>query len=356
MLDETLAAVNVAERGGAVTEMISGYSALAVGLGMSGLLRPARFYRNRAMRLADRFELTPEAARAYLLAAVLEYGLGEWRSSEQFARRSLSLYRQLGDRARAQTLLSILGSACILRGDLVQADALQLEANEDIEVETLQGKAWRLAGKVMISTICGGADADDLEQLSDVADAKLASADELLCFGTVAAGYLQRGEISRALTAAERGLAVLHETKIIWGNYIYGASGVIEAYLACWAAEPSLAVSGEDARAKAVMACACVRRATRTSPACKPRSLLLGGRAALLSGRPGRARRMWTQAAAVAGRLQLRRERALALYEIGRTSVSGDPSRNLNLSRAVEIFEEMGADKDLAAARMALSS
>jgi len=356
VLDETLAAVNVAEWGGAVTEMISGYSALAIGLGMSGLLRPARFYRNRALRLADQFELSPEAARAYLLAAVLEYGLGEWRLSEQFARRSLSLYRQLGDRARAQTVLSILGSACILRGDLVQAHELQLEANEDIEVETLQGKAWRLAGKVMISTIRGDVDAYDLEQLREVADAKLASADELLCLGTVAAGYLQRGEISRALAVAQRGLAVLRETKIIWGNYIYGASGVIEAYLACWAAEPSLAAPCEHAGAQSVLACACVRRATRTSPACRPRSLLLGGRAALLLGRPRRARRMWTQAAALADRLQLRREQALALYEIGRTSVSGDPSRNFNLSRAAEIFEEMGADKDLAAVRMALSS
>ena len=43
VLDETLAAVNFAERGGAVVEMISGYSALAIGMGMSGLIGPARF-------------------------------------------------------------------------------------------------------------------------------------------------------------------------------------------------------------------------------------------------------------------------------------------------------------------------
>ena len=86
VLDETLAAVNFAERGGAVIEMISGYSALAIGMGMSGLTRPARFYRDRAMSLAERFEPTPEAARAYLLAAVLEYGLGGWEDSERFAR------------------------------------------------------------------------------------------------------------------------------------------------------------------------------------------------------------------------------------------------------------------------------
>ena len=175
VLDETLAAVNFAERGGAVAEMISGYSALAIGMGMSGLTRPARFYRDRAMSLARQFEPTPEAARAYLLAAVLEYGLGGWDVSEQFARRSLSLYRQLGDRGRAQTVLNIMYSCRILRGELEAADRLQREATEDIEAETLQGKAWRLAARSMLTTIRGRAEAEDLEELSEVGDAQLAT-------------------------------------------------------------------------------------------------------------------------------------------------------------------------------------
>ncbi len=352
VLDETLAAVNFAERGGAVVEMISGYSALAIGMGMSGLTRPARFYRDLAMSLSERFEPTPEAARAYLLAAVLEYGLGGWDASEQFARRSLSLYRQLGDRGRAQTVLTIMWSCRILRGELEAADELQRAASEDVEAETLQGKAWRLAAKSIVATIRGRAQAEDLEELSKVGDARLASADELFCFGTVAAGYLQRGEIAKALSAADRGFDLLRETDIVWGNYIYGASGVIEVYLACWSA----ASPGGDHRNKALLACDCARRATRNSPVCRPRSLLLSGRAAFLSGKPARARRMWTQALGLADRFRLRREGGLALFEIGRAAGVGDPRRHSNLSRAAEIFEGMGAAPDLAAARLALSS
>lgn len=352
VLDETLAAVNFAERGGAVAEMISGYSALAIGMGMSGLARPARFYRDRAMSLAKRFEPTPEAARAYLLAAVLEYGLGGWDLSERLAQQSLSLYRQLGDRSRAQTVVTIMGSCRIIRGEFDAAERLQSEAGEDIEVETLQGRAWRLAGKSMVATLRGRAQAEDLEELSEVGDAQLASADELLCFGTVAAGYLQRGEIAKALSAAERGLGLLRETGIIWGNYIYGASGVIEVYLACWAKS----CSRDDHQDKALLACESVNRATRNSPVCRPRSLLLGGRAAFLSGKLARARRMWAQVLASAERLGLVRERALALFEIGRAAEAHDPRRQSNLSRAAEIFEAIGAAPDLAAARRALSS
>jgi class 3 adenylate cyclase/tetratricopeptide (TPR) repeat protein len=356
VLDETLAAVNFAERGGAVTEVISGYSALAIGLGMSGLLRPARFYRDRAMSLAGQFEPTPEAARAYMLAAVLEYGLGGWEESERFAKRSLSLYRQLGDRARARTVLTVLASGCILRGDIDEADRLQREASEDVELETLQGTAWRLAAKVMISTIRGRVEPDDLQQLSEIGDAKLVSGDQLLCLGTLAAGYLQCDAVSKALIAADRGLGLLRDTGILWGNYIYGASGVIEVYLACWAMKTSSAVSEADVRNKALLACECARRSTRHSPVCRPRALLLSGRAASLSGKSSRARKLWTDVAASAEKLHLRRERALALYEIGRATDSRDPCRRSSLSRAAEIFEAIGADADLAATRLALSS
>ena len=282
--------------------MISGYSALAVGLGMSGLRGPARFYQNRAMSLAERFDLKPEAARAYLLAAVLGYGLGEWEFTERFARRALSLYRQLGDRARAQTPLTVRLSACILRGDLEQADQLLIELRDiTIVNSTGQGKAWRLAAQVMLTAIRGIVDADDLGQLNEVADTNLSRADQLLCLGTVASGFLRRGEMSNALVAAERGLLVLRETGTVWGNYIYGVSGVIEVLQARWSTESKSVGVKSDAREKALLACKCARRATRASPVCRPQSLLLNGRAALLSGRPGLAARMWTKAAALGG-------------------------------------------------------
>jgi len=105
-----------------------------------------------------------------------------------------------------------------------------------------------------------------------------------------------------------------------------------------------------------LLACECARRATRHSPVCRPRALLLSGRAASLSGKSGRARKQWTNAAVSAEKLHLRRERALALYEIGCATDSGDPGRRSSLSRAAEIFEAIGADADLAAARLALSS
>ena len=100
VLDETLSALNLAERCGAADEAISGYSALGLGLGMSGLRGVGRYYRSRALRVAGEAGSLPAAARAHLLAAVFGYGTGEWDLTERCARHALALYRQLGDRSR----------------------------------------------------------------------------------------------------------------------------------------------------------------------------------------------------------------------------------------------------------------
>ena len=124
VLDETLSALNLAERSGALAETISGYSALGLGLGMSGLHHIGRFYCARALRVAGTMGSLPVTARAYLLAAVFGYGMGEWEFTERCARHALALYRQLGDRSRWHAPVTILAFSSILRSDLAGAEKL----------------------------------------------------------------------------------------------------------------------------------------------------------------------------------------------------------------------------------------
>ena len=357
VLDETLAAVNLAERGGAVTEMISGYSALGLGLGMSGLRAPGRFYQKRAISLAEQFEPSAQSARAYLLAAVFGFGTGDWDFAKQFATRSLTMYRQLGDHVRALTPLTVLTSVHVLRGELEQAERFVADSSDtSIFQSTAQGQAWRLTAKVMISAMRGSVDADDVSRLIEAVDANLTRADQLLCLGTAASGYLRRGDMSNALATAERGYELLRDTGNVWGNYIYGVAGVIEVFLAGWAMSRDSPTSNADVRTKALIACKHARRAARASPVCQPQLLLLRGRIALLSGRRSRARNFWIKAGRSAKKLEMPREHGLALFEIGRMSHWSDPERVVNLSRAAAIFEAIGTHADFAAARQAMTS
>ena len=352
VLDETLSALNLAERFGAATETISGYSALGLGLGMSGLHGVGRFYCDRALRVAGAVGSLPVTARAHLLAAVFGYGMGEWDFTERCARHALALYSQLGDRSRWHAPLTILAFSSILRSKLTEAEKLIADMEPMISSEsTQQAKVWQVAAMVLSNLLRSRTDADQLRRLSDLTQVRQVRADQLLCLGILSSAYLHRQDMANAIDAAERGLAVLLEVDVVWGSYIYGVVGVADVLLARWANEGDQ----RNVASQALLACKHAARVTRMSPVCRPQTLLLLGRAALLSGRSAKAQRLWDSAAEAARTLQMPREFGLALYQIGQTKARDDPERASNLFRAADIFESVGVQPDLAAARRALS-
>jgi adenylate cyclase len=356
VLDETLSALNLAERGGAATETISGYSALGLGLGMSGLRSVGRYYCARALRVAGEMGSLPAIARAHLLAAVFGFGMGEWEFTERSAQHALGLYRQLGDRSRWHAPLTILAFSSILRGDLSAAEKLLSDLETMISTEsTHQARAWHAAAIVLFNLMRNRTEADQLRRLNELTQMRLVRADRLLCLGILSSAFLQRQEAKEALESAQQGLAVLREVDVVWGSYVYGVVGITEVLLARWAEEKDRGDVGSYARSQALLACRHAARATRMSPVCRPQALLLRGRAALLSGKPVKAQRLWGDAAQAANKLQMPRELGLALYEIGRTKSHDDPERSSNLVKAADIFEGVGVQLDLAAARRALS-
>jgi len=132
--------------------------------------------------------------------------------------------------------------------------------------------------------------------------------------------------------------------------------GVTEVLLERWGEEKDRQDVASDARSRALLACRHATRVMRMSPVCRPQALLLQGRSALLSGRPAKAQRFWRAAAQAAKNLEMPREIGLALYEIGQTKPHDDPERSLNLARAAELLELVGAQPDLAAVHKALSA
>lgn len=356
VLSGTMASLNAAERGGAMAETVSGYSALALGLGMSGMVRAGRSYGRRALGLAQKQGGLSEMARVQLVVGVLGYGLGDWVLVADCAKQATSLYRSLGDRARWQNAETMSIFAAILRGDLDQAERRLADLSSTISSDSsIQVRAWALSATTLLDSRRGAVDVGHLKELRRLAEGKLVRADKLLCLGAAAAAYLQANDMASALETAEHGLHALTECQAVWGGYVYGAAGVVDVLLAHWEHSGTAPVD-RIMRQKALTACDLLSRFARNSPVCRPRALLSRGRAAFLRGSVGKARRHWQRAAAVADRLEMRHDYALALYQIGRSSAFDDPMRPLNLARAAEIFEQLGARADLAHARVALSA
>jgi adenylate cyclase len=352
VLNGTLASLNLAERSGAAPETTRGYTALALGMAMSGLVKVARSYGQRAQHLAEKHGSLPDIARVELVLGVLDYGLGMWSDAEQHADKALTLYRRLGDRARAQMSETMAIFVAVLRGDILRADVLLTDLYSDISPDSsVQVRAWSLSARVLIDTILGNTSAQHLSGLRAIAGCRLIRTDQLLCYGVAAMAYLQRQEIDSAMELAERGLAVLQECGVVWGGYVFGAAGVADVFL-------GLCESGHDFRGgrphiqkQADLACRQLSRLARTSPICRPYALLMQGRASLLAHRAAQARNEWERAAKAAESLQMPREQARAIYQIGKNSAIDDPRRHKHLGKASEIFGRLGAVGELAQLR-----
>ena len=355
VLHGTLASLNLAERSCSTAETISGYNGLALGLGMSGLPGPARFYSRKAFALARERGSKPEVARANLVGGVLASGLGERELARVLSLKAEALFRELGDQARLQNVLVGMTFEHMMYGDIASAErtlrelagAEYRDANDTI-------RAWRLCARTAIDTIRGEIDEAMLSELSSVAEAKQAPADRLLCLGVLASAHERRGERELARAFAERGLDVLRSCRVVWSAYgVYGATGVVGTLVAEW--ERAAAARSYDgaAQARARSASQIFYRAARSSPMCRPAALLYRGSTFFLSGKIRRAMKDWRSAVHCAGDLHMQYFLGLAWFQIAKSSEINDAGRELALSRAEQAFEAVGATVDLLNVRLA---
>jgi adenylate cyclase len=350
VLNGTLASLNFAEQCGAARETVRGYSALALGMGMSGLVGIARAYGSRATQLADQLGALPEIARVKLVLGVLDYGLGRWESAERGAEEARQLYERLGDRKRAQNSETMAIFIAFLRGEILRADGRLRQLLAEISDDSPpQVRAWSLSAGVLIDHSLGRSDEARLEELRSLVSNNLIRTDQLLCVGTCALGCSQLADSGRALELAERGLAILRECGVVWGGYVYGAAGIADVLLDHW--QRTSGAVPASIKDQAQQACRELSRLARSSPLCRPYDLLMKGRLFLLTGQRTKAVECWKRAATAAELLQMPREQARALYEIGKALDENASDRTSHMEQATAIFERLGAVRELAELR-----
>lgn len=353
VLHGTLASLNLAEVSGSMAETISGYSGLALGLGMSGMTGAARYYSRRAFELARESGSKPEIARANLVAGVLASGLGENELAQSFAFEAAASFRELGDQARLQNVLVGITFDHLLHGDIARAErSLDELAGPDFKDANDTIEAWRLCARTIIQSAKGGAEAPLLSELRSAAEGKHASADRLLCLGVLASAHERRGERQAARESAERGFDVLRSCRVVWAAYgAYGAAGVVGTLIAEWERAVKSSSFDRIVEAKARAASRILYRAARSSPVCRPAALLHRGSTFFLSGNTQRAVRDWRRAVSCADDLHMQYFSGLAWLQIARNSSQRDAARDLALLRAEQAFQAVGATADLSRVR-----
>jgi adenylate cyclase len=304
----TLAALNRAEKVRAVRPMVEGYGGLAIGLGSAGLGGAARFYRDRAVALAETAGTCADQGFGHMLAAVQAFSAGDWPALDRHTTRGAACCVATGDRFREQTCRLLRGYGLVWRGAFDDAAAAFLEWGPDARrIENEPVRAWCLAGLAGLDMLRGAPPQRLLDRLAAVPAGSLHPGERLLCQGLIAAALLRQGDDDAAAAAAEAALAALRGGAPTMGIAYLSLAAALEVRLvqaARGGAEaPSFAVVGEHV--------AHLRRYARRVQLAQPLVAWLGGRLAQMLHQDRRGEAQLRRGAMLARRVGLPVEQAL---------------------------------------------
>jgi tetratricopeptide (TPR) repeat protein len=351
-LSTVLHSVNLAERAGPSPELARAFALMSVVAG--NLLRLdalatnyCRWAREIAREAGDLLALAsvPVATSAY------DISVGNWTTAHDTLSEALEVAQRIGDQRRWGELAALLALVLYHQGQFGRLAEWSAEMHERAShADDPQRKAHALLAEVNVLMTQGRMDAavTQLQQATELLAGRDSRADEILAYGQLALAHLRRQDQERARLAAKHAASLIAESQPVAIYVLEGYAAITEVYLSLWAAGDRTAVR------PARQACIALRRFARPFPFARPRAWLCRGQAAYLSGQRRRALAAWRKSLALAERLAMPYEQGRAHYELGQHLPAGHPARQAYLSRACEIFADIGARYELAHAHAAM--
>jgi hypothetical protein len=211
-----------------------------------------------------------------------------------------------------------------------------------------QRKAHVILGKIWHLMPQGRTDlaVKELEEATRLLAGRGSRTDEIIIHGVLALAHWRRQEEEQARWAAQRAASLIAQSRPTAAYMLEGYAGVAEVYLDLW-------MAGDQTAARpAQQALAALRRFARTFRTARPRTWLYEGLVAHHVGRERHAVAAWNKSLKAAERLAMPYEQGRTHYELGRHLPPDLPSRQAHLSRACELFAEIGAAYELYRGRL----
>jgi class 3 adenylate cyclase/tetratricopeptide (TPR) repeat protein len=369
--NETLPAIsaavrtlNLAEGAGPSPELARAYANMCLVAGFASLRSLAEAYSRRAHAAAQEAQHQPALAWVLELTGVYAIGVGQWAKAGDALRQGALVAQQLEDHRRWEECTTALGDIAFFQGKFDESLKVWPEvlASARRRGDT-QAQSWGLAGQLRNLLVLGEQQTEQaltaLQTLENVVRDDIGSADKINSYGVIALLYWRLGWPKPAQAAAEAGVHWIARSSPTGYGIIHGYNNVAEVCLALWETEEGLRAGGwgsgsQNLKSNAWQACQALRRYARAFPSGQSRAWLWWGLYEWLSGRLGQARAAWWKSLAVAERLAMPYEQALVLYVMGRHLPLTDPNRQVYLTRAVQIFDQLKAKYDLSRAQVAL--
>jgi tetratricopeptide (TPR) repeat protein len=344
--------VNLAERAGPSPELARAYGTMSVGAGAVQLHSLAGRYARWARELALEADDLPALAWVLETTCALDISVANWTAAREALTEGLRIAQQLGDQRRWNELAVMQAQVLYHQGEFGRlaewsAEMAAMARHTDDphrKAHVLLVEAWYLLPQGQMD-----AAVPRLQEASELLEGRGSRADEILTDGVLALACLRRHDEERARLAARRATRLIAQAQPGAVHIFEGYACAAEVYLSLWEA-------GDHAAARpARQACTALRQYARAFPIARPRAWLWQGLGARLSGHHRRGLAAWDKSLATAERLAMPCEQGRAHYQIGRHLPAGHPARQAHLTRAGEIFAEIGASYELAHVQAAMS-
>jgi tetratricopeptide (TPR) repeat protein len=344
--------VNLAELAGPSPELARAYGTMSVAAGVVQLHSLAERYAQWAREIAPEADDLPALTWVLEGTGYYELSVGNWTAAREDLTKALGVAQRIGAQRRWGELAVIFAQVLYHQSEFSRlaewsAEIYAMTSHADDphrKAHVLLVEVWylMLQGRMDVAV-------QRLQEATELLAGRDSRADEILTDGVLALAYLRRHDEEQARLAARRAARLIAQSQPVALHIFEGYASVAEVYLSLWEA-------GDHAAARpARQACAALRQYVRAFPIARPRARLCQGLAAHLSGHDRRGLAAWRKSLAAAERLAMPCEQGRAHYQIGRHLPAGHPERQAHLTRAGEIFSDIGALYELARVQTAMS-
>jgi class 3 adenylate cyclase/tetratricopeptide (TPR) repeat protein len=347
--------LNYAEKAGTSPELANAYSGTAVLAGFAQLHRLGEAYVERAIAVAKTVNQPSNLITVNVVTSVYNIMVGKWDEVRARMETAKSLCEELGDDRQWGDSTVLLGENALISGDIRYALNMQQILLEDARRRNSPlHKGWGLFG-VAANNIRLGNEAiaiPMLEEALQILEEIPNLPSSINTNGQLALALWRTGQRDRALAHAGRVLDMAEGISPTVYSLDIGFAAAAEVYFELW--EHTL--HAPDGRLDPVVLKSSAQRAIKllrafrtVFPIGQPYLAYYQGWHEALTGKSRAAMRTWQKGLESALKLNLPYEEALIRLKLAHSGEDSNRKKE-HLARAIQIFETMGAARELESA------
>jgi tetratricopeptide (TPR) repeat protein len=354
--------VNTAEKAGPSAELASSYAGMAVLAGFAQLHSLAQTYVDRALQIAEEVNEPSNLITVRVVTSVYQITVGKWDEIRARAEKAKAMCEQLGDYRQWGDSTVILAESALISGDIQYALNLQSYLLEDARRRhnPLQ-QCWGLFG-VAANNIRLGNEAMTipmLEEALQILEEIPNLASSININGQLALAHLRLGQNEQALAYAGRVIELASDISPTVYSMGIGFAAAAQVFFELWERalkDPSHKAEADHLKSFAQKAIKLLKAFQKVFPIGQPVTPIYQGWYEWLTGKHEAAVKSLRRGLEAALKFNMPYEEGLIRLKLAAYAQENLDARKRNLWRSIEIFETMGARKELRLAQEAAQS